>query len=401
MTAPDTFDPTAVYGERGSSPPRVLVAPHRYVQGPGVLDRLPACLGVVGARRPALLMTAGGRRRFGDRVAESFDAAGMGPVTPTFAGECSRTEIGRLVDGLDDAADPVDAVVALGGGTCLDTGKSVARRLAVPAVSVPTIASTDAPCSAMSVIYDDEGRFEDVEHFPDHPALVLVDTEVVASAPTRFVVAGMGDALATRYEARTCFRNPDARTLLGARMTVAGVALAERCAEVVFAHGEEAVRDADRSRVTEAVERVVEANTLLSGMGFEGGGIAAAHAVATGGLTALPAVHENHLHGERVAIGLLVQLALEDEEVEARRVARFLAAVGLPVHLRQLSMDPDDEDSLRTVAEIAASAPIMENEPFDVTPAMVVDALRRADEIGRAAAEEVGDAAWRSLHEPS
>lgn len=399
MTAPDTFDPTAVYGQRGSSLPRVLVAPHRYVQGPGVLDRLPECLGAAGVRRPALLTTSGGRRRFGDRIAESFDAAGMDPLPATFAGECSRTEIGRLVDRLDDVADPVDAVVALGGGKCLDTGKCVARRLAVPAASVPTIASTDAPCSAVSVIYDDEGRFEDVEFLPDNPALVLVDTEVVASAPTRFLVAGMGDALATRYEARTCFRNPDARTLLGARMTVAGVALAERCAEVVFEHGEEAVRDANRSRVTEAVEQVVEANTLLSGMGFEGGGIAAAHALATGGLTALPAVHRDHYHGEMVALGLLAQLALEREEDEARRVAEFLAAVGLPVHLRQLSVDPEDGEALATAAEIAASVPIMANEPFEVTPDAVVDALYRADAIGRAVTERVGDDAWRALHE--
>lgn len=401
MTAPDTFDPTAVYGERGSSLPRVLVAPHRYVQGRGVLDRLPECLGVVGTRRPALLLTAGGRARIWERLAASFAAAAPEPTVATFGGECSRTEIGRLVDRLDDAEDPIDAVVAFGGGKCLDTGKCVARRLGVPAVSVPTIASTDAPCSAVSVIYDDEGRFDDVEHFTDNPALVLVDTEVITSAPTRYLVAGMGDALATRYEARTCFRNPDARTLLGARMTVAGVALAERSAEVVFEHGAEAARDARRARVTEAVEQVIEANTLLSGMGFEGGGIAAAHALATGGLTALPAVHEHHYHGERVAIGLLTQLALEDETEEAGRVARFLATVGLPVHLRQLSLDPQDGRALTTVAEIAASVPIMANEPFDVTPPMVVEALRRADEIGRAATEEVGDEAWRSLHEPS
>ena len=393
LKRPSPFEPAAIYGE-GPSPSRVLIAPHHYVQGPGVLERLGEHLALAGSRRPATLLTAGGRRRHGDALGDLRREA----VLADFRGECSRAEIERLTEELADAEPAIDAVVALGGGKCLDTGKCVAYRLGVPAVAVPTIASTDAPCSAVSVIYDEDGRFEDVEQFPDNPALVLVDTEVIAAAPVRFLVAGMGDALATRYEARTCLANPDARTILGARMTLAGVALADRSAEVVFDHGLDAARDVRAGRVTEAVERVVEANTLLSGVGFEGGGLAAAHALATGGLTALPAVHRDHYHGEMVAVGLLAQLALEGEDDEARRVAEFLADVGLPVHLRQLSVDPEDAGALATVAEVAASVPIMANEPFEVTPDDVVDALRRADALGRGVAERVGDDAWRALH---
>jgi len=77
------------------------------------------------------------------------------------------------------------------------TGKIVADRLGIPVVVVPTIASTDAPCSACAVVYNEEGVVVRVEYQKRNPDLVLVDSEIIAQAPERFLVAGMGDALAT------------------------------------------------------------------------------------------------------------------------------------------------------------------------------------------------------------
>ena len=83
---------------------------------------------------------------------------------------------------------------------------------------------------------------------------------------------------------------------------------------------------------TDALERIVEANTLLSGIGFESDGLAVAHYMAQE-FTAIPAVQQHYLHGEMVAMRLLTQLVLEARGEEAKQVAEFLAQVGLPVHL--------------------------------------------------------------------
>lgn len=322
----------------------------------------------------------------------------MAAVEVLFGGECSPSEIGRVAAELRRLSPPIDCLVTVGGGKCLDAGKCAAERLSVPMVSVPTIASTDAPCSAVSVLYTEEGRFAEVEHFPDNPALVVVDTGVIARAPARYLVAGMGDALSTRYEARTCFANPEARTLLGARMTVAAIAIADACAATVLEHGVAALAATRAGEVTEALERVVEANTLLSAVGFEGGGIAVAHAVATTGLTAIPRAHEAALHGELAAIGLLAQLVLERDLEEARRVAEFMVSVGLPVHLGHIGLEPErDRAALEAASERAAAAPIAANEPFQVTPERLLEAMLGADELGRAVARAVGDAAFRAL----
>jgi len=104
----------------------------------------------------------------------------------------------------------------------------------------------------------------------------------------------------------------------------------------------------------------------LSGIGFESGGLAVAHSVARG-FAALPTVHQQYLHGEMVAMGLLTQLMVESREAEAHQVAAFFAQVGLPIHLGQLALSPEDTASLRLVMETAMRLPYVGNEPFAVT----------------------------------
>lgn len=73
----------------------------------------------------------------------------------------------------------------------------VAHEMDLPVVVVPSLASTDAPCTALSVVYSDAGVVEEVVYFPRSPALVVVDTAVIAEAPAVYLIAGMGDAMAT------------------------------------------------------------------------------------------------------------------------------------------------------------------------------------------------------------
>jgi glycerol dehydrogenase len=395
---PEPFLPNPIYAVEDSDPPsvpRALISPHRYIQGPGVIDHLGRYLSLVPSRRAAVLISEGGQNRFGSRVGESLKRYGVEAVTALFDGECSVAEVDRVAGEL--ASKDVDAIIAVGGGKCLDAGKCVAYRLSIPAVSCPTVASTDAPCSALSVMYTDEGVLEAVEFFPSNPAIVVVDTQVVVDAPVRFLVAGIGDALATWYEARTCFQNPAARSAFGSRITIAAATIAKLCADTVREYGMAAVASVREGKIDEAVERVVEANTLLSGVGFESGGLAVTHAIASG-LTFLPQAHHAALHGELVAIGILTQLALEDELDEAREVAAFLAEIGLPVHLDQIGVDLErDVEGLRGAMEGAASFPIVANEPFEVTPELLFEALARAHDLGLEVTASKGDEPYRAL----
>lgn len=389
------YSPKTVFAQADEAPPRVLVAPQRYVQGSGVIRHIGRYINaLMKVKRVAILASKRGLATEGAKIVASLSAAGIESVNAQFNGECSRPEIASQLAALD--SENLDCLIAVGGGKLVDAGKCIAHRLAVPVVIVPTLASNDAPCTALSVLYTPDGVKDGVEYFPQNPALVVMDTEVVAGAGERYLVAGMGDAMATWYEAKVCLHNPDARTSLGARPTLAAAAIAETCANTLYQYGEAAAQAVRENRVTEALEKVVEANTLLSGVGFESGGLAVAHALAVA-FTEIKTVHDNYLHGEMVAVGTLVQLVLEQSN-EAEQVATFFARIGLPVHLGQLALSPDNPDQLATIIDATLTNGIAHHMPQPVTRESLRQAILDAHQLGVSVVANNGDEAYQRQH---
>ena len=361
---------------------RVFISPSKYVQGPGELARIGEYVKAYGAHA-LVVISAGGRRRSGEVISASLDAAGVACTYDEFNGECCQAEIDRLVEVL--RACGADVVVGVGGGKIFDTAKAVAAAVDVPVVIVPTIAATDAPCSALSVIYTDEGQFKEYQFFKQNPNLVLMDTDVIAASPVRLTVSGMGDALATYFEARAC-RRSDATTCAGGHVTEAALALARLCYETLISDGLKARLALEAGACTESVEKIIEANTLLSGLGFESAGLAGAHAIHNG-MTAMPETHA-YYHGEKVAFGTLTQLVLENAD-ELYEVLDFCVEVGLPVTFAQLGVKDASYERVLEVARLAcAPSDTLGNMPFEVTPEKVAAAMLAADAYGRAALGE-------------
>jgi glycerol dehydrogenase len=394
----DAYDPSRIFAPKSRADlplPRVFTAPQRYVQGQQVFANIGRYLALVPAKRVALLMSQRGIRTQGVQITQGLRAEGIEYVSCTFGGECSREEISVHARALEKQY--VECVIGSGGGKCIDAAKAIASRLDVPVVIAPTLASNDAPCSAVSILYSPHGAPDGVEFYPTNPALVVVDTQIVARASERYLVAGIGDAMATWYEARVCMQNPTAVTTLGARPTIAASAIGRACAETLFERGAAAAAAVANNTVNDSLESVVEANTLLSGLGFESGGLAAAHGVANG-LASLPSVESQSLHGEMVAMGTLTQLILESRPTEATRVARFFTTIGLPTHLAQLSLDAKDHQSLDRIAESTLAFPFIKNLPVELNPKKIVSALQQANTLGLQIIEDLGDRAFLRLH---
>ena len=339
-------------------------------------------MSTLGLEGPVLIMAGRSARRLLEAIwRETLGDSGFQYSIFDFGGECSRAEIERGKCAASDAAARV--VVGAGGGKLLDTARAVAADLNLPVVNCPTIASSDAPCSALSVIYSEDGVVEDYRVYPRNPDLVLVDTAVVAQAPARYLVAGMGDALATMLEARTCVEGR-VKNMRGGGSTQSALALAELCYRTLIADGLEAKQAVQAHAVTPAMERIVEANTLLSGLGFESSGLAAAHSIHNG-LTVVDQTHP-YLHGEKVAFGALTQLILEGKpRAEIEELLTFSREVGLPVTLAQVGLEDCPSEVIEKIASRSVSpSETIHNEPFEVDAVMVADAIRTADVIGRA-----------------
>jgi glycerol dehydrogenase len=296
-----------------------------------------------------------------------------------FAGECTLAEIERGSEAARKAKAQV--VVGAGGGKVLDTARAIAADLSLPVVNCPTIASSDAPCSALSVIYTEAGEWQAYRIYRRNPDLVLVDTTLVAKSPVRPLVSGMGDALATWFEAKVC-ADTGAKNMRGGASTRSALALAEFCYKTLLADGVAALTALRGQEPNDALERLVEANTLLSGLGFESSGLAAAHAIHNG-LTAAHGTHD-YMHGEKVAFGLLTQLMLESQpRTVIDEVLAFSTSVGLPTSFADIGIPNPSQDLLQIIAQRATvPGETIHNEPMTVTSQLVVEALRAADSAG-------------------
>ena len=357
---------------------KVIRSPGKYVQGANVLEKAGSYLNIIG-KKILVLSTPSVFDKAKSTLAASLKEAGVSSHVVKFNRECSKNEINRL--GKILKKEQCDAVVGMGGGKAMDTAKAVAFYNNVPSAIIPTIASSDAPCSALSVIYTDDGVFEEYLLLPQNPQLILVDTQIIANAPARLLMAGIGDALATFFEARATSR-ANKSAMAGGIPTVSAMAIAETCYNTLLDQGLKAKFAAEQHLVTDAVEQIVEANTYLSGVGFESGGLAAAHAVHNG-LTAIEETHAMY-HGEKVTFGVLAQLVLENaplEEIDT--VCEFCVDLGLPITLTELHITTDIEKKVKIVAERAcAEGETIHNMPFPVTPDMAYAAILTANKIG-------------------
>ena len=359
---------------------RMLLAPGRYVQGAGAMNEIGSHAITMGSK--ALLV--GGKRALSasaQPIQASLEESNVGCHLENFNGECCDQEINRLVESAK--SNGCDIIIAAGGGKVIDTGKAVAFEMKVPVIIVPTIAATDAPCSALSVIYTEEGVFARYLVLPRNPDCVLVDTAVVAQAPENYLVSGMGDALATFWEADTCAKSCKPNALNGATPpTLSAIALARLCYDTLLEHGLYAKLAVQRKVVTPSVEAIVEANTLLSGLGFESGGLAGSHSVHNG-LTVLEATH-GKLHGEKVAFGVLTQLVLEGRpSCDIEEVMDFCLSVGLPVCFEDLGLSNLTKEDIRKVAEATTAAgETIHSTWFTVTADAVEAAIWAADALG-------------------
>lgn len=250
-----TLDPNATYRKFPNTrePVQLFVSPSQYIQGQGVIGLLGEYLSLCISGCAGVIITPGRDRALGEVIDRSLKTAGFTVRKTLFQGESTHGEVERTTAFFQEPGPEVDVLIGIGGGKCLDTARMTASRLGVPAVTVPTTASTDAPTAAHSVVYDEKGVFAGIEFSATNPLMVLVDLDIVAAAPVRYIVAGMGDAFSTFYEARCCMENPEARTARGARPTMAALAIARQCRDLLLDHGAAALAEIKNGRVGEAL----------------------------------------------------------------------------------------------------------------------------------------------------
>lgn len=353
---------------------RAFGAPSRYMQGPGALAQLESLSASYGAKRPFVIVDDIVRKVLEARLRNGFGSLAEKLVFARFNGECTAEEILRL--GEEAASADADLLIGLGGGKAIDTAKGMRILRDCPLFIVPTIASNDSPTSRLSVLYSHEHVLHEVRVMRSNPDVVLVDTEVLISAPERFFVSGIGDAISKRFEAAQCLAT-GGNNFYGARPPLLAGIIADACFHTIQAHAEAALVALRTNTLSEDFERTVEATILLSGLAFENGGLSIAHSL-TRGFSKVPGIASS-LHGEQVAFGLIPQLILERQPASfILKLLEFYRTIGLPRTLHDLGLRTDP----------AAAAQVIAHDTWERAP--YVRAIANPIDVDRLAAAVLG-----------
>lgn len=226
-----------------------------------------------------------------------------------------------------------DAVVAIGGGRCLDVAKLAAARAGLTVVAVPTQLSHDGICSPVAVVPDPEGRAESIGAL--EPRSVYLSIPTLANAPATAAVAGIGDLLANPLALKDWALAADRglEEIDGGAWDLS-VRSFELIEPFLDREPQDLVRDPTFLRTL--ADALVLSGTAMIRAGTSRPASGAEHEIShaidylTGGKA---------MHGDQVAWGCIVSMALYGEDVGAFRTR--LRRLGLPDHPLDLGLDED------------------------------------------------------------
>jgi uncharacterized oxidoreductase len=293
-----------------------------------------------------------------------------------YGGACTDARTQDLVNRVSETEAQV--VIAVGGGKVSDLGKTVANQTKRPIIILPTLAATCSAYTPLSVIYDEQGEMIRYDVFHHSNDLVLIEPQVILESPIDLMIAGIGDTLAKWYEAEAIISQLDR---LPIEIQVARFA-AEKCRDILLEESSDALEAMFERKLTPEFIDVVETNIMLGGMvggfGDDYGRTSGAHSIHDA-LTLLASSHQQ-LHGHKVAYGIMVQLAIQNQWQEITKLADFYRELDLPMCLADMGMFLTDQE-YQLVAKRAC-------EPYEtihylkecITPEVVESAMRQLEE---------------------
>lgn len=352
-----------------------------YSIGASAYRHIPEICGSYGSR--AVLI--GGQRALA-AAADRIQAAAVGGGLEIsgvlwYGGETAYESVEQLLD--DDVLQKSDMIFAVGGGKSLDTGKAAGEKTGKPVFTFPTIASTCAAITALSVMYHPDGRFRQPYFLRTPPRHAFIDTTVLAAAPDRFLWAGLGDTYAKFFESTMSARGEELT-----HYHRLGVNVSTLCLEPLLEYGVKGLADNRLGRVSYELEQLLLAVIVNTGIAsilltvehtidYNTG---LAHAIFYV-LTAYPQVEARHLHGEVVGFAILVLLLVDGQEAMFLKMAAFNRSVGLPTRIGELDITPEE---LEEVIPKVALMPDIEHSPYPITEAMLRRAFWRLEHYNQA-----------------
>ena len=290
-----------------------------------------------------------------------------------YGGEASYENVEMLKN--NQSVKTADMLFAVGGGKALDTVKCLSNKINKPVFTFPTISSNCSPVTSVSIMYTPSGVFKEPFFFPKPPVHAFIDTEILASAPYRYMWAGMGDTYAKYFESTVSSRGEE--TLVHYHRL--GVVISEMCLEPLLKYGKKALEDNKKGvssyEFQQAVLSIVIttgiASILLTAEHIIDYNTGLAHGIFYA-LTSFPHIEERHLHGEVVGFGVLILLLVDRQYQMFEKIYEFNKSINLPVCIEDIEITEED---LSKVISLAVQMHDIDHNPYIITEDMLKDAF--------------------------
>jgi len=319
----------------------------RYIQGPGAIKYLGNLASQISKKKKVYVLLDSGISFLVNRIERSLKEEAIEYFLSKFDGNVRIQKADTISEEILSAGG-IDIIIGIGGGKTIDMSKLIARRLNYRNMIVPTIAATDAPVSHLAVASDENNNIIDEENFFS-PDIVLVDSEIIAAAPVRYFVSGIGDAISKKYEVLNAIA-ADENNFFNGKPVYFIKSLLEIHHQTLLKYSLEAKKSVEKKETNEIVEKVLTSIILLSGMLFENGGLIGAHSIAN--VLNMEGFGKKNMHGELVSVGILLQIILQKLPVdELERIDGLFQSLGLPYNFTKLGINIDDSQKIQSICK--------------------------------------------------
>jgi len=315
----------------------IIDIPKKVVVGYRVLDRAHEFLRMVYQKERSVLVVMGPNvySRYYHRLRESLESSGFN-VMYTLADDASVETAERVAEVAKESN--ADIIIGFGGGKSIDLAKYAAKESGKSFVSMPTVASHDGITSPFASLKGFEKPMSVKAKSPD---LILIDVDIVASAPRRYNMAGFGDLIGKFTSVRDWKL---AFKLRGEYYGEYAASLALMSARHVSAYYRE-IALGTREGLRVLLEALVSSGVAMGIAGSTRPASGSEHLFAH----ALMIVSKKKpLHGEAVGVGTIMMAYLHG--LAWKKIRKLLKRVGLPVTARELGVTDDEVVEALTIA---------------------------------------------------
>lgn len=342
----------------------------RYIQQEGALETLPQEVARLG-KKPLIIAGPRAWKACDGRLLRALEGAGMEYHLSLWPGQNSYEQ--AKVHAAQAIRHHCDVIVGVGGGRIMDqakaTGYFAGQDLGLPAghlpvVEVPTSIATCAAFAPLSVMYTPEGASLGSLRYSYEVDAIVMDMEVIAREPARYVASGILDGMSKMVEMQ------NGHDTMGIEEFPVGMvtafALARYTMEVYRNRGHQAVADVREGKLTKAVEDIAYLNVAVAGIisgcskGF--GQTALGHECYELIRTHFTREAKEFLHGEIVAVGQSMQLSFNGQEDQIPALREMMASFGMPLTLADIGIEPTPEN-LQVLYDNLYHSPFVEDTP--------------------------------------